>query len=74
MLLTRVHTDMVFIPLWLRRDSMCTRWLCSHIVEGKNMSVLGSLYCGDLGLEADEGSVRPVTEQFEVLKQLVAGL
>lgn len=33
-----------------------------------------SLHRGDLGLEAEEGSIRPVTEELEVLKELVAGL
>lgn len=39
------------------------------------MNVLGlSLHRGDLGLEAEKGSIRPVTEELEVLKELVAGL
>lgn len=33
-----------------------------------------SLYCGDFGLEAEERSVRPVTEELEVLKKLLTGL
>lgn len=33
-----------------------------------------SLYCRDFGLEADESSVRPITEELEVLKKFMAGL
>lgn len=41
----------------------------------KIIVVLGlSLHRGDLGLEAEKGSIRPVTEEFEVLKELMAGL
>lgn len=75
MLLTTVHTDMVLIPLWLRRDSVDPHWLCSQVVERKRTSVLGlSLYYSDFGLQADECSVRPITEELEVLKKLMAGL
>lgn len=73
MLLTAVHTDMVIIPLWLRRD--CPHWLCSQAVERKRVNVLGlSLYCRDFGLEANECSVRPITEELEVLKKLMTRL
>lgn len=33
-----------------------------------------SLHCRNLGFKADERSVRPVTEELEVLEELVAGL
>ncbi len=66
---------MVLIPLWLRRDTVYPHWLCSQVVERKRTSVLGlSLYCRDFGLETEECSVCPVTEELEVLKKLVAGL
>lgn len=41
----------------------------------KIIIVLGlSLHHGDLGLEAEKRSIRPVTEELEVLKELMAGL
>lgn len=41
----------------------------------KIIIVLGlSLYRGDLGLEAEKRSIRPVTEELKVLKELMAGL
>lgn len=41
----------------------------------KIIIVLGlSLYRRDLGLEAEKRSIGPVTEELEVLKELVAGL
>lgn len=32
------------------------------------------MHRGDLGLEAEKRSIRPVTEELEVLKELMAGL
>lgn len=41
----------------------------------KIIIVLGlSLHRRDLGLEAEKRSIRPVTEELEVLKELMAGL
>lgn len=48
---------------------MYSHWLCSPLL----LSV-SSLDCSDLGLKAEEGSVRPVTEELEVLKKLIGGL
>lgn len=48
---------------------MYSHWLCSPLL----LSV-SSLDRGDLGLKAEEGSVRPVTEELEVLKKLIGGL
>lgn len=40
----------------------------------KNKCAQISLYCRDFGLKAEKCSVRPITEELEVLKELVAGL
>lgn len=75
MLLTTVHSDRVLIPVWMRRGSKYPHWLCRRVVKRRKTNELGSsLYCRDLRLEADECSVSPVTEELEVLKELMAGL
>ncbi|TNN81109.1 hypothetical protein EYF80_008765 [Liparis tanakae] len=47
---------------------------CLTLKRKKTNELGSSLRRGDLGLEADECSVSPVTEELEVLKELVAGL
>ena len=59
---------MVLFPLLAEAGLHVSSWLCSQVLLGS------SLDCSNFGLEADERSVRPITEELEVLEELVAGL
>lgn len=69
----------VLIPFWQEVElhicvSLSLQCLTAQPSSRKMMLGL-SLHRGiDLGLEAEKGSVRPVTEELEVLKELMAGL
>lgn len=77
----QLHTDVVLIPFWQEAElhMLVSLSLFSALsVQPSSreiIMVLGlSLHRGDLGLQAEERSVRPVAEELEVLKELVAGL
>lgn len=75
-----MHTEVVPIPFWQEAElhmcvSLSLQCLSAQPSSRTIITVLGlSLHRGDLGLEAEKGSIRPVTEELEVLKELVAGL
>lgn len=69
---------MVLIPFWqeveLHTCASLSLQCLSAQPSSREMTLGLSLHRGDLGLEAEKGSIGPVTEELEVLKELVAGL
>lgn len=76
---------LIFWPVYGCRWLQCTlTWSCFPFDrDGSPCTLTGSavpllsgwsLHCRNLGLEAEECPVRPVTEELEVLKKLIGGL